>query len=77
MENITINATINVGDAGTPWPVSIDVDYDQVGNVISVVDWLEDSSPYDNPPELWYAQVRDKISDYFYDLNKDYEVVFQ
>lgn len=74
--NIKIHRTIKVGDAGTPYHIEIDLDYNQDGNEITVIDWMEDGSPYDNPPELWYAQVKESIEDYFYDVDKDLNVTF-
>lgn len=63
--NITINKTIGIGDAGLPFGVTIDVEYEQHGNTVLVIDWMERESPYDNPPELWYAQMREIIDEHF------------
>jgi hypothetical protein len=75
---VTINTKISVGDAGTPFPISIEVSYEKEGNVITVIDWMENESPYDNPPELWFAQVKEAIDDFFFDQdNSSTVVVFQ
>lgn len=74
--NIQIHRTISVGDAGTPYNIEIDIHYNQDGNEITVTDWMEDGSPYDNPPELWYKQVKESIEDYFYEQDKELNVTF-
>lgn len=74
--NVNIQATISIGDAGFPFDTNINVDYEQHGNNITVIDWMEDGSPYDNPPQLWYEQVKEKIADFFYDQSTNYEVKF-
>jgi hypothetical protein len=74
---VTINKTIGIGDAGLPFDVSIEVDYEQNGNSIIVTDWMEDNSPYDNPPEKWYERMKEVISEYFYDQNESYNVRFE
>ncbi len=75
--NIIIDKTIGIGDAGLPFDVSIDVDYEKEGNLIKVTDWMEDGSPYDNPPELWYERMKEIISEYFYEQNEEYNVIFE
>lgn len=72
----TINKTIGIGDAGLPFDVSIEVEYEQKDNLIVVNYWMEDESPYDNPPESWYARMKELIDDYFYELNRDFKVEF-
>lgn len=74
--NVTINKTISIGDAGLPFNVSIDVDYVKNGNDIIVTDWMEDASPYDNPPEKWYKRMEELISDFFYEQDPNSEVLF-
>lgn len=73
----TIHKTIGIGDAGLPFDVSIEVEYEQQGSLIIVTDWMEDKSPYDNPPQLWYERMEDVISDFFYDDNQVTQVMFQ
>jgi hypothetical protein len=63
--NTTIKKTFGIGDAGLPFTVSIDVEYEQQGNKVFVTDWTEDRSPYDNPPELWYEQMKEIIDEHF------------
>lgn len=77
MSTTTIIATLNIGDAGIPFDTKIDVDYEQIGNDIVVTYWMEDKSPYDNPPPLWYKMIEEKIDEYFYELCSDYKVTFQ
>lgn len=74
--NITINKTIKVGDAGTPYSVSINIDYEQDGNEITITDNIAEGGPYDNPPDLWYKQIEEAIEDYFYEQDKDLNVSF-
>jgi hypothetical protein len=75
--NTVIQATINVGDAGDPFDISIVVDYEKYNDSILVIDWMEDDSPYDNPPNLWYTQVMEAVEDYFYSLSPNLKVVFK
>jgi hypothetical protein len=75
--NVTINKEIGIGDAGLPFDVSIEVEYEQQDNQITVTDWMEDKSPYDNPPEKWYDRMKELIADFFYDQNESYTVVFK
>lgn len=74
--NIVINKTIGIGDAGLPFNVTIDVEYEQKLNEITVTDWMERESPYDNPPELWFERMKEVIEDFFYDQDKDLNVTF-
>jgi hypothetical protein len=77
-ESVIINKTIGIGDAGLPFDVSIDIDYERQSNVIVVNDWMEDTSPYDNPPESWYLRMREVISEFFYDQDESItNVVFK
>jgi hypothetical protein len=73
----TINKTIGIGDAGLPFNLSIDVEFEQQGNLIIVTDWMEDASPYDNPPDKWWDRMKEIIADFFYDQNEHYQVQFQ
>ena len=73
----TINKTIGIGDAGWPFDVSIEVEYEKQYNLIIVTDWMEDKSPYDNPPELWFERMKEIIADFFYEQNENYQVHFQ
>lgn len=74
----TINKIIGIGEAGLPFDVSIDVEYEiQEGTLIIVTDWMENESPYDNPPEKWYERMKEIICDFFYDQNKDNQGIFQ
>jgi hypothetical protein len=73
----TIKKTIGIGDAGLPFDVSINVDYAQEGNEITVTHWMEDESPYDNPPDLWYKRMEEVIEDYFFDQDKNLNVIFK
>lgn len=72
-----IHKTIGIGDAGWPFDVSINVEYERQGWLIIITDWMEDESPYDNPPELWWDRMKEIISDFFYEQDKRYEVIFQ
>lgn len=49
--NIVINKTIGIGDAGLPFNVTIDVEYEQKLNEITVTDWMEDFF-YDQDKDL-------------------------
>jgi hypothetical protein len=73
----TINKTIGIGDAGLPFNVSIDVEYEQQGNLIMVTDWQEDASPYDNPPDKWWDRIKEIIAEFFYEQDDNNEVVFK
>lgn len=73
----TIKKTIGIGDAGLPFDVSIDVQYEKHDNIITVTDWLEDASPYDNPTDKWYRRMEDIISDFFYEQDKTDQVLFR
>ena len=75
--NATITKTIGIGDAGWPFDVSIDVEYEQQGLAISVTYWMEDTSPYDNPPNSWFERMKELIDDYFYELNENFQVTFK
>lgn len=75
--NTTITKEIGIGDAGLPFDVSIEVEYEEKEpHIIIVTDWMENSSPYDNPPESWYYRMMDIIMDYFYEQNNENTVVF-
>jgi hypothetical protein len=73
----TINKTIGIGDAGLPLDVSIDVTYEKQSNLITVIYWMEEQSPYDNPPELWFARMKEIISEYFFEQSEDNQVVYK
>jgi hypothetical protein len=74
--NVKIDKTIGIGDAGLPFNVSIDVDYEQNGNNITITYCMEEESPYDNSPEKWYERIKEIIEDYFYDQDKNNKVIF-
>jgi hypothetical protein len=74
--NATINKTVRVGDAGTPFDVTIEVEYEKQYNLIIVTDWCEDNTPYDNPPDSWWEKMKELISEYFYDQNEHFQVEF-
>ena len=74
--NVVIQKTIGIGDAGWPFDVSIDVEYEQQGTEILVEYWMEDESPYDNPPENWFHRMKEIIEDYFYEQNPHFNVHF-
>jgi hypothetical protein len=75
--NAIIQKTIGIGDAGLPFDVTINVEYEEQHNVFFVTDWMEDECPYDNPSEKWYARMQDIILDFFYDRNQNFKVVFK
>lgn len=77
MSEVKINKTIGIGDAGLPFDVTINVDYEQDGNKITVTYWEEDKSPYDNPPDSWYSRIEEVIEDYFFDQDNQYYVIFK
>lgn len=76
METI-IHKTLGIGDAGLPFDVSINVEYEKQGSLIIVTDWMEDKSPYDNPPQLWYERMEEIISDFLYEQDNVSQVMFQ
>lgn len=75
--NATFNATINIGDAGVPFHVSIDVEYQKFNDSILIIDWMEDDCPYDNPAQLWFDQIMDAIDDFFFEHESELPVVFR
>lgn len=74
---VTINKTIGIGDAGTAFNLSLNVEYEQDGNVITVIDSNENETPYDNPPEKWYKRMEQIIEDHFFEQDKDSKVIFK
>lgn len=74
--NVKIDKTIGIGDAGLPFDVSIDIEYEQDGSNITVTYWWEEESPYDNPPESWYERMKEIIDDFFYEQDENNKVVF-
>lgn len=75
-KSITIEKTFSIGDSGMPFHCSIDVEYTETDRDIIVHYCMEDESPWDNPPELWYKMIEEAVSEYFYELNPNKEITF-
>lgn len=68
MQNENISTTIHTGDAGWPHDVEISVDYVEEGGVIFVHASEESGDTPDNPSEVWWETIKERIEDHFYPL---------
>jgi hypothetical protein len=75
--HITIKKEIGIGDAGLPFNLSLNIYFEIQDGIVLIHECIEDSSPYDNPPEIWYERMKEISDDFFYELNPNLKVVYK